>query len=414
MSYRSWAVALLVVVLVAASSGGFVDRAQEPVQFGPVHKIASGGWGRNRFVINPDVKVLGNTAYVAYANNYPGGDIIVAKVENATSPQVQITPVAVAQTQGPSIEPSLAAKGNKLCVAWQEGIAGTNWDIWVSCSNDGAQTWSQPVNVSNNDTASGWITLFTGDDWAGNLWIEMSKDGQNIYVVWSELEDEKMFLSVSNDGGRSFSAPQELKSNEILPRFPFLKLLDAEDTPAAFKDKLLLAWADGMNDFGDIYVSFSADGGKTFSDPVKATDNPGFSDAVECAVSGDSLLCVNDDTTTNPDNADINLTVSTDGKSWSGTRAILKDGAFPTIGSKGRNVYVAAENIADGGTGVILTYSTDAGKTFAPRLVIPNTTGPFDEPQMAIGDDGTVYIVSVGGVSRQSTEIQLVTFKVRQ
>lgn len=412
MSYRSWAVVLSVVALVVVSSGGLVNRAQEQVQFGPVLKIASGGWGRNRFVINPDVKVLGNTAYVAYADKYPGGDIVVAKVENATSPEAKITPIVIAQTQGPSIEPVLAAKGTKLCVAWQEGIAGSNWDIFVACSNDGAQTWTPPVNVSDNDTASGWITLFTGDDWAGNLWIEMSKDGQTVYVVWTELEDEKMFIAISNDGGSSFSAPQELKSNDILPRFPFLKLLDAEDTPEVLKDKLLLAWADGMNDFGDIYVSFSADGGKTFSDPVKATDNPGFSDAPECTVSGGSLLCVNDDTTTNPDNADINLTVSTDGTSWSGTRAILKDGAFPTIGSKDQNVYVAAENIADGGTGVIFTYSTDAGKTFAPQLVIPNTTGPFDEPQIAVGDDGTVYIVSVGGVSRQSTEIQLVTVKL--
>jgi hypothetical protein len=412
MSNRIWVVALFVLALLVVSSGGFVDRAQEQVQFGPVHKIASGGWGRNRFVINPDVKVLGNRVYVAYADRYPGGDIIVAKVENATSPEAQITPIVVAQTQGPSIEPSLAAKGTKLCVAWQEGIAGSNWDIFVACSSDGAQTWGQPVNLSNNDTASGWIALFTGDDWPGNLWIEMSKDGQNIYVVWSELEDEKMFLSVSNDGGNSFSAPQELNGDGILPRFPFLKLLDAEDAPEVFKDKLLLAWTDGMNDFGDLRVSFSSDGGKTFSDPVKATDNPGFSDAPECVVSGNSLLCVNDDTTTNPDNADINLTVSSDGKSWSGTRAILKDGAFPTIGSRGQNVYVAAENIAEGGSGVIFTYSTDGGKTFAPQLIIPNTSGPFDEPQMAVGDDGTVYIVSVGGVSRQSTEIQLVTLKL--
>lgn len=412
MSNRSLVVALLGLALLVVWSSGFADRAGAQGSFGPVLTVASGGWGRNRYVINPDIKVVGNVAYVAYADKYPGGDIIVAIVENAISPEAQITPVVVAQTQGPSVEPSLAAKGHKLCVAWQEGIQGGNWDIFVACSSDGARTWSQPVNVSNNDTASGWITLFTGSDWAGNLWIEMSKDGQNVYVVWSELEDETMLFASSSDGGASFSQSVKLNSDGILPRFPFLKMLDADDTPEAFKGKLLLAWADGMNDFGDLRVSFSSDGGKTFSDPVKATDNDGFSDAVECIVTEASLLCVNDDTTNNPDNADINLTVSTDGKAWSGTLSIMKDGAFPTIGNKGQSVYVAAENIASEGAGVIFTYSTDGGKTFAPQLTIPNTSGPFDEPQLAVGDDGTVYIVSVGGARNQRSEIQLVTFKL--
>lgn len=61
---------------------------------------------------------------------------------------------------------------------------------------------------------------------------------------------------------------------------------------------------------------------------------------------------------------------------------------------------------------MIFTYSTDGGKTFAPQLTIPNTSGPFDEPQLAVGDDGTVYIVSVGGARNQRSEIQLVTFKL--
>lgn len=412
MSNRSLAVGLLALALLVVGSGGFSGDVGAQGQFGPVLTVASGGWGRNRYVLNPDVKTLGNTVYVAYANNYSGGDIVVATVENATSAEAKITPVVVAETPGPSIEPSLAARGNKLCVAWQEGIERANWDIFVSCSTDGGRTWSAPVNLSNNDTASGWITLFTGNDWAGNLWIEMSRDGQNIYVAWSELEDEKMFLALSNDGGASFSKPKELNSDGIVPRFPFLKMLDADDTPGGLKGKLLLAWADGTNDFGDIRLSFSADGGQTFSAPVKATENSGFSDAVECAAAGAALLCVNDDSTTNPDNADINLTVSADnGTTWSGTRALMKDGAFPTIGSRGQNVYVAAENIAEGGVGVIFTYSTDGGQTFAPSVVIPNTTGPFDEPQLAVGEDGTVYIVSVGGARNQKTEIQLVSFK---
>ena len=150
---------------------------------------------------------------------------------------------------------------------WAQGATRNAILVWHS--DDGGRSWPAPAAaVIAQRTAPripfedkpGLVVDDTGSTFSGNL-----------YVGWTEftLADSRILFARSTDGGRSFSAPLKISVHDGVPRDDegavegFAGAVDTDGT-------LYATWADG----GNLLITSSSDGGKSFSPPRVAVTIP--------------------------------------------------------------------------------------------------------------------------------------------
>jgi hypothetical protein len=397
---RKWVV--LVGVVFCLSLGG---QAQETSWQSVV--IAEAGFQSGDLVYNSDLAVApAGTVYVVWADL--AGDIFLSVVPPGETLQPG-PPINVSEGAGGDwpVAPTVSVGDGRLCIAW-EGWDDLGGDIFIRCSDDGAQTWlSAPLKVAETDAASGQHEL--QGEWDGN--VDVFVDNQKtVYVTWFE-DFSKLVWSKSSDG-QTFSEFQT-----VLETFDFLRWPHWAQGPDGI---LYLTYTLAFsNDDADVYFFKTSDGGATWEGPIQITSNPGFSDAPEWAFVNNSIYNVNDDTDgAAPDSADILLTVSPDGgQTWNPSVAIAADGAFPSIATDGKNLYVSFSSIVgDEQTGFVC--STDGGATWrredipdsGPNFVFLGLRGPgIDASETAIAGDaqGGVYVAWARGSRELGSQIML-------
>ena len=196
-----------------------------------------------------------------------------------------------------------------------------------SRSTDGGASFSTPQVVfatgTNKQTIGNVPVVFPNGDVAVlGTYFQNASLGKN---------SQKLWMTLSKDGGATFTAPRLVLDMQSLP-VPGLRTGDTVPSFAVAPDGTLYAtWQDIRFSNGkrsDVLVSSSSDEGQTWSMPVKANDTPaGAEDAFTPAVAVDSsgrvgilYYDLRDDTSTK-DGAFMTadwLTTSTDGGStWS-------------------------------------------------------------------------------------------------
>jgi len=142
--------------------------------------------------------------------------------------------------------PDIAIYKGTIYVAWAD-LSKESGDISFSKSTDGGQTWSAPINISNNKGFS------DAPD------IAIDKDG-NIYVVFDDATTKKsqILFSRSTDGGNTFSAPMAIANPARDNGFPNI-VIDS-------KGNIFVAYYEypptGSNVKGS--YNYSTDAGQTF------------------------------------------------------------------------------------------------------------------------------------------------------
>lgn len=233
--------------------------------------------------------------YVAWVNHdAKQADIMIAHFNN--NGEMQGSPVRVNRQPGVATawrgdQPSVAvAEDGSVFVVWTArvdsgGKHGT--DLYMSASNDRAQTFSSEVKI-NDDKVSGAHGMHS---------LAVAKDGR-IYVSWlvernvhapkpstkaegHHMESNRdLFIAHSTDGGRTFSANRKVAS-EACPC--------CKTSLAVSNDGTLFAgWRQVLpGSFRHIAVISSRDGGATFSSPKIVSDDRWVLQG--CPVSGPSL-----------------------------------------------------------------------------------------------------------------------------
>ncbi|HEX7141715.1 MAG TPA: hypothetical protein VF222_04485 [Nitrososphaeraceae archaeon] len=93
--------------------------------------------------------VSGNNVYVTWYDFTPGNEDIFFAVSSDNS-QTFSTPINLSNNTGNSFTPQIAAIGNNVYVTWGDGTPGNN-DIFVITNT---QPFGTPVNISNNPGSS--------------------------------------------------------------------------------------------------------------------------------------------------------------------------------------------------------------------------------------------------------------------
>jgi hypothetical protein len=199
----------------------------------------------------------------------------VAVISHESTPGIPFEdkPWVVADTSGPHA-------GN-LYVGWTK-FSLTASDLLFSRSTDGGQSWSRPVKLSS-------VSGMPRDD---NGALEgfhgvVAPDG-TLYTIWDDRGG--IMMAVSRDGGVTFS-----KERRIIPAgpgyfgitgvsrsngFPQIGMdPSAESSKNGPRGKkkggnLYVSWSDYTNGDVDIFVSSSADYGRTWGAPVRVNNDP--------------------------------------------------------------------------------------------------------------------------------------------
>ncbi len=173
---------------------------------------------------------------------------------------------------------------NEVLMSWTEFDKYASKDpkdksrILFSISEDGAETWSPAVAIS--DLEGDCID----DDFTTEGALPIKTADGSIYVCWSF--DSKIYLDKSIDGGKTWGKDQVIASQPggwtfdvpAIGRCNGMPIIDSDMSEGPYKGTMYINWADQRNgkDDTDIWLAKSVDEGATWSEPVRVNnDAPG-------------------------------------------------------------------------------------------------------------------------------------------
>ncbi|MEJ7932244.1 sialidase family protein [Ramlibacter sp. AN1015] len=387
---------LLMLALPRAFAAPAAGQAGLPLRWQPPLEIATGAglrgpWQQNDsrydFVDDPSVVLAGDgslvVAWVDQARKAllvqrrrPDGSAADPPVEVARAPQTFSWIPRLALVPGAP---------QRVLVLWQEIIfsgGSHGGEMMFARSDDGGRSFSPPLNLSRSRGGDGKGRIDPSIWHNGSYELVADADGR-VVAAWTEY-DGMLWVSASQDGGRSFAAPRLLAGadGQRPTRAPALAVQPG--------GAVYLAWTEGDNPAADIRVARSEDGGATFAAAQVVAPDPGYADAPSLALDrqGTLHLAFGHSESGPLGRQRILYTRSADGgRSFEPPRAISTplprphvSAGYPSLAVDGRGgVYVVWElhpHPQQRPRGLGMAVSADAGARFSAPVVVPGSLDP--------------------------------------
>ncbi|MET1232888.1 MAG: sialidase family protein [Candidatus Limnocylindrales bacterium] len=161
----------------------------------------------------------------------------------------------------------------------QNGVAKGPVNLYVSSTRDGGETW-QDTRIETSGSPPDCSADSCGWAYLGAQLTLASDDDGVVYGLWNagpltpKRAPERIFFATSTDGGRTWSAKEDVSSapSGVAHAFPAIVAEGSGD--------VRIAWMDARNADGDlwnVYYRSSTDGGETWSAEADiSTFVPGF------------------------------------------------------------------------------------------------------------------------------------------
>jgi hypothetical protein len=361
--------------------------------------------------------VLAGALYTPQASGYANPDAFRAgpKPESAGADlyDVRVNQVTVADQHEPTLAVNPVNPDNLIAAAkdWRTGPK----QVWYYRSTDGGRTWadghlqSLPTELPNQSDP---VITF---DASGTAYFAFIDYNQNDFSVGG------IAVARSTDGGQSWGRPVLVSANteDVFNDKEWIAV-DRSRNPAT-RGNVYVTWTlfrriSPNRERGDIVISRSTDGGRTFSGPQVVslpgqTDNQGSWPAI--GPNGEVYVLYYNDTPTGEADA-LYVARSTDGgQSFPQVRRAtsVRRPPSPLPGSQFRlfvlpamaidprngTLYVTWNDYRSGDSDVLLVSSTDGGQTWSsPQRVNDDPPMPRHDqffPTIAAGSDGAVHVL---------------------
>lgn len=167
-------------------------------------------------------------------------------------------PINVSNNTRRSINAGIIESGNTVHLTWNQ-VTLDSADIFYAKSNDIGKTFSVPINLSNSTEFSQTVRD-----------SQIAVSGNNVFIVWWEesRQDSDVFFIKSVDGGLNFNKPINLSQTSAKSMFP--QIISNEEN-------VYVLWHDYSHGNGDIFLRESTDSGATFGSIRNLSNDEGES-----------------------------------------------------------------------------------------------------------------------------------------
>src|SRR4030095_6802096 len=244
--------------------------------------------------------------------------------------------------------------------------------------------WQPDLRLTNNIAESKGA-------YNNSKWIASS--GNKLHIVWMDSRSgiQGIYYKRSTNGGETWSTDIKLNDTSSYAFDPSIALSGYN---------VHVVWGDERHGQSEIYYVRSTNGGMTWGNNVRLTNNPGNSGKVSISASGSFVNIVWNDT--RDGNAEIYYKKSTDnGATWSADMRLTNApnvSQMPSVSQSGLNVHVVWEDYRNSNAGEIFNKnSTDGGQTWSSDLLIANDLLSSWLPSMSVSGTSIhiAYIVQV-------------------
>jgi hypothetical protein len=171
-------------------------------------------------------------------------------------------PINLSNNTGFSEHPQIALSKNGIFIVWADNTDSNNTEIMFTKSEDNGTTFTKVINISNNSKNSNNV--------------EISAFDENIYVIWQDIDQNNnnnknssiMFKS-SIDSGNTFNATIQLATNTN----------DAYPKINSYQDYVYIVWNSENNSLSKdiensgLFFIKSSDKGNTFDNSIRLVHN---------------------------------------------------------------------------------------------------------------------------------------------
>ena len=248
----------------------------------------------------------------------------------------------------------VAAIGDFVHVVWSDYRDGIdNTEIYYKRSTNGGISWGTDIRLTNNPAYSGFPTV--------------SVSGMIIHVVWYDGRDgnDEIYYKRSTDGGTSWGVDTRLTSNSSPSESPSMSVSSST---------VHVVWFDSRDGNFEIYYKRSTDGGTSWGADTKLSNSHSYSDAPAISVYGQVVHVVWNDY--RDGNMEIYYKNSTNGgTSWGEDTRLTNDPASsdnPCLSASGTYVHIVWDDDRDGFRNIYYKRSTDSGINWGADIRLTN------------------------------------------
>jgi hypothetical protein len=323
----------------------------------------------------------------------------------------------LSNNDGDSLDPQIDATGNNVYTVWSDSSEG-DADTFFKRSATSGDSFQSTKDLSNGKNGEAFEQ-------------HIAKEGNNVYVVWSE--DGDIFFKRSTNNGQSFGSTVNLSNDPHDSRDPDIASIGSKvyvtwiDTDLeepdnneeiffkrstnegssfgstiknihGFRDCLHAPQIDATGN--NVYITYnsgceedqrvdfvrSTNNGASFSDRIEIVDIEGSIRGFETKAFGSNVYIVWSDSRSGGSD-DTFLRKSTNNGASFGNEVNLSNNegsSFdPDLDVTGKNVYVSWVDDTPGNNDIFFRKSTNEGNSFASTMNLSNNEGNSDNPQIS-------------------------------
>lgn len=258
----------------------------------------------------------------------------------------------------------IAANGNVVHTVWHDNRNG-NDEIYYKRSTDGGINWGTDTRLTNN-TSSSWYAA-------------IAVSGMNVHTVWYDFRDgnAEIYYKRSIDGGTNWGVDTRLTNNTAFSGYPSI---------AVSGSIVKIVWYENRDGNGEIYFKRSSDGGITWGEDTRLTNNSAYSLNPTIAISGSNIHVVWIDE--RDGNYEVYYKHSTDGGiNWGTDTRLSNNGAISvstSIAVSGLLAHTVWRDNRDGNYEIYYKRSTNGGLNWEMETRLTNNNANSYEPSVAV------------------------------
>jgi hypothetical protein len=316
------------------------------------------------FSEHPQIAAYNEKVHVAWIDNSLGNKEILfaTSIDNGTTFSEAINLSNTTNTNSRNLE--LAAFENNVYAVWLDEDEQGNGIILLKASNDGGETFGNPITIARNVTTNNDFTF-----------PKVAAYGDNVYIAWNVADSSSTQLQgeiitdllyvKSSDQGNTFSPPIKLNNNGE-------KVGEAQ--LAAYNNAVYVVWGSSPYDHITSNLFF-----------IRTTDNGNtFSNATE----------VKNDNFVNPSNVEI-VVVGNNNSEGNGEQSLLS--SPPTSSQQVQQqpqLYITGQiPLSDQNEEIFLGSSSDNGDTFNQITTNLSNNSEFSECPSIAASANNIYVI---------------------